>query len=146
MTNTKQYFTTQEAMEDVKNYLENGGNCYGCDLHNEVFNTDYYIIGTYEAKKALEQYGTFEAIEAIKTYEEDNFGELYTDLSDPEKVANMLYYIIGYEAMEELNDILDEDWNNEISDETRQSVIAYIRVLKDVVDQLNSYRNENYPQ
>lgn len=131
---TKQYFTKQEAMEDIKHYLENGGDCYGADLHHEVFNTGYYIYGygTYEAEKALEQYGTFPAIREIQKYEKDNFGEIYTNLSDPKKVANMLYYIVGDNAMGELNELLDEDWNDEISDETRQSVIAYI--------------NENYPQ
>lgn len=98
---TKKYFTKKEALEDIENTLEyyNG---YYSDLHNEVFNTDYYIIGTYEAEKALDQYGTFEAIRKIQEYEKDNFGEVFTDLSDPEKVANVLYYIIGDEATQEL--------------------------------------------
>lgn len=126
MTNTKQYFTTQEAMEDVRNYLENGGDCYGSDLHNEVFNTDYYIIGTYEAKKALEQYGTFEAIEEIQTYEKNNFGELYTDLSNPENVANMLYYLVGESAVNELNHLLNDEWDSELSEETCLEIIGYI--------------------
>jgi len=64
------------------------------DLHNEIFNTDYYIIGTYEAKKWLGAFA-FEAIEKIQEYENDNFGEVSTDLSDPEQVVNMYVYIIG---------------------------------------------------
>ena len=43
-------------------------------IHNEIFNTDYYIIGTYEAKKWLGDQA-FDVIGIIKEYEEDNFGE-----------------------------------------------------------------------
>ena len=66
---------------------------YYCDLYNEVFNTDYYIIGTYHPK-ALKN-TTFQAIERVQTYEKENFGELYTDSSDPEKVINMLFTSSG---------------------------------------------------
>ena len=68
------------------------------ELHNEAFNTDYYIIGTYEAKQWLSN-KVFDIIEFIKEYEEFNFGELYTDLSNPEKVVNMYAYIIGEEIV-----------------------------------------------
>ena len=64
------------------------------DLHYHSFNTDYYIIGTYEAKKWLGDQ-VFEVIEIIKQYENDNFGEVSTDFSDPEKVVNMYVYIVG---------------------------------------------------
>ena len=68
------------------------------ELHNEAFNTDYYIIGTYKAKQWLSD-KVFDVIELIKEYEEMNFGELYTDLSNPEKVVNMYVYIIGEEIV-----------------------------------------------
>jgi len=68
------------------------------DLHHHCFNTDYYIIGTYQAKKWLGE-NVFEIIEEIKTYEKDNFGEVNTDFSDPEKVVNMYAYIIGEEIV-----------------------------------------------
>tara|TARA_R100000544_G_scaffold36502_2_gene24955 strand:- start:387 stop:704 length:318 start_codon:yes stop_codon:yes gene_type:complete len=68
------------------------------DLHHEIFNTDYYIIGTYQAKKWLSDM-SFDVINYIKDYEQMNFGEVYTDLSDPEKVVNMYTYIIGEEIV-----------------------------------------------
>ena len=101
MENTQTYFTKKEALEDIKEALESY-NGYYCDLHNDVFNTNYYIFGTYKAEKALEQYGVFNAIRKIQEYENDNFGEVFTDLSDPKKIANMLYYIIGEEAIQDL--------------------------------------------
>ena len=37
----------------------------------------------------------FDVIGEIKEYEESEFGEPYTDLSDVEKVVNMYVYILG---------------------------------------------------
>ena len=70
------------------------------DLHHHCFNLDYYIIGTYEAKKWLGDQ-VFNIIEIIKEYEQFNFGEINTDFSEPEKVVNMYVYIIGEEIVAE---------------------------------------------
>ena len=35
----------------------------------------------------------------IKEYEEDNFGEVTTELDNPEKVVNMYVYILGEDIM-----------------------------------------------
>jgi hypothetical protein len=68
------------------------------DLHNEIFNTDYYIIGNYEATQWLGDQ-VFAIIGTIKEYEEDNFGEVTTDLTSPEKIVNMYVYIVGEELI-----------------------------------------------
>lgn len=139
MTNEKQYFTVNEALEDILHELEHGYDGHLCDLHHEVFNTDYYIIGTNQAKQALTQYGVFEALEEIQEYENDHFGKVLTDLSNPEHVANMLYYLKGNEAMDaiqESNNKFDEEWNNELNEETRQSLIITIKGLLEQFDSL----------
>jgi hypothetical protein len=64
------------------------------ELHHNAFNQDYYIIGTYQAKKWCED-EVFNIIEIIKDYESFNFGEVNTDFSSPERVVNMYTYIIG---------------------------------------------------
>ena len=71
------------------------------ELHQELFNTDYYITGTYEAKKWLAD-KVFDVIDYIKEYEDDNFGESLTDCSNPEKLVNMFVYIRGEELLEEI--------------------------------------------
>ena len=129
MTNHKEQEMREQAREEIIEALENGYTGYYCDLHNEVFNTDYYIIGTYEAKKALEEYGVFDVIEKVQTYEKDNFGEIYTDLSDPEKLVNMLYYIIGEEVLYEMMDgieVWEENWNNRADEETNAEILKAI--------------------
>lgn len=121
----KQYFTEKEAMLDIKEALENGYE--GClyDLHNEVFNQDYYIIGTADAETALEEFGVFDAIRKVEEYELNQFGAIHTKLSEPEKVANMLYYIIGEEAIQKLADeagIIDY----EVDEEDTKQLITLI--------------------
>jgi len=82
-------------MEGYSNLVRDG------DLHNEIFNTDYYIIGTYEAKQWLSD-KVFDVIEYIQDYEMENFGEVHTDFTSPEKVVNMYVYIIGEEILYEV--------------------------------------------
>lgn len=123
----------EEARDAIIEALENGFTGYYCDLHNEVFNTDYYIIGTYRAKEALKDYDVFEALDKVQAYEKDNFGELYTDLNDPEKLINMLYYIIGEEVLYEMMtgiEVWDDNWNNQADEETNAAILAAI--LKEV--------------
>ena len=119
-----------EAREAIIEMLEGGyTGCY-CDLHNEVFNTDYYIIGTYEAKQQLESIGVFEAIDKVQTYEKDNFGEVTTDLSNPEKLINVLYYIIGEEELSEMMEDIEEfqdNWNNVADDETNKIIVEKVK-------------------
>ena len=64
------------------------------DIHHQLFNEDYYIIGTYKAKQWLGE-KVWDVIDEIQKYEKDNFGESHTDLSNPEKVVNMYVYIVG---------------------------------------------------
>lgn len=121
----------QEAIEDIIDALENGYSGYYCDLHNEVFNTDYYIIGTHAAKEALREYDVFEAIELVQDYEKDAFGEVYTDLSNPEKLINMVYYIIGDEVIGDMYEIeaFNDNWNNIADDETNAIIIEAMREM-----------------
>ncbi len=120
----------KEAREAIIETLKNGYSGYYCDLHNEVFNTDYYIVGVDEAKEVLKEYDVFEAIEKVQEYEEDNFGTVYTDLSDPERLVNMLYYIIGEEVLYEMMEDVDEfhdNWDNQADEETNAKILEAIK-------------------
>lgn len=120
-----------DAVNAIIDCLECGYDGYYCDLHNEVFNKDYYVTGTAEAKNILgEGENIFNAIGRIYTYERDTFGEVFTDLSDPIKIVNMLFYIIGEEIMYnngEFSKILDEHWDEYADEETN---IELVKTLK----------------
>jgi len=86
------------AIDGMNNITES--NTYGCDLHSALFNTDYFIIGYYDAEQWLiNNVGIFQAIETIREYENNTFGEVTTDFSSSEKVVNMYSYIIGEEIL-----------------------------------------------
>ena len=77
------------------------------ELHFKCFNEDYFMVGYYESEKWLKknwEYGIFDAIQTVKEYEEDNFGDFKTEVNS-ECICNMLTYIIG----EEIIYSLDED-------------------------------------
>jgi len=131
MYNAKHEEMRKEAINDIIERLEGGYDGYYCDLHNEVFNTDYYIIGTYQAKEALKEYDVFEALELVQTYEKEQFGEVYTELSNPEKLINMLYYIIGDEVIGEMYEIeeFNDMWNDEADEETNKAIIEKMKEM-----------------
>ena len=91
-----------ERVKELKEYSKDEYNTLVRDgeLHNEIFNTDYYIIGTYEAKQWLGDQA-FDVIGIIQEYEKDNFGEVTTELDSPEKVVNMYVYIVGEDLINE---------------------------------------------
>ena len=126
MMNAKHDEMRREAIADIIDTLEGGYDGYYCDLHNEVFNTDYYIIGTWQAKEALNEYDVFDAIETVREYEESNFGEVYTDVANPEALVNMLYYIIGEEVISDMYDIaaFANNWNNAADEEPNAVIVS----------------------
>ena len=93
--------------QDVKDYLiQQLEDDIGIDndineLHHYLINEDYFIIGYYQARKWLEKESVFESIEKVKEYEQDNFGEVSTDFSNEEKLANMLAYVLADEILNE---------------------------------------------
>ena len=131
MYNKKHNEMKAEAIEAIMEALEDGYSGYYCDLHNEVFNTDWYIIGTEMAKDALREYDVFDAIELVQEYEKFNFGEVYTELHNPEKLINMVYYIIGDEVIGEMNEIeeFSDNWNNLSDDETNEKILEAMRKM-----------------
>lgn len=125
-----------DAVNAIIDCLECGYDGYYCDLHNEVFNKhnevfnkDYYVIGTAEAKNILGE-DVFDAIGKIYTYERNTFGKVLTNFSNPIKIANMLFYIIGEEIMYnngEFSKILDKHWDEYSDEETN---IELVKALK----------------
>ena len=101
----KEYF--EDFINENEEQIKEDNNFYE-ELHHECFNTDYYIIGTYQAKKWLGD-EVFNIIDFIKEYENNNFGEVTTDFSDPEKIVNMYVYIIGEEIVYNYKEELEKE-------------------------------------
>ena len=118
--------------QDVKDYIidqlesDVGLDQHISDLHHYLLNEDYFIIGYYQAEQWLKKDNgsVFEAIETIKDYEQSNFGQISTDLSSSENVANMLAYILGEEILYN-NDTynLFTRFSNEYLDEDKRDLL-----------------------
>ena len=103
---------------------------YYCDLHDHVFNEDYHYCYTSEAEDDLNAIGVFDVIGVIVEYEKGEFGEVNTDFTNPCAVANMLYYIVGYELLYDLFDgceLWDEVWNDEATEETNKALVQWLK-------------------
>ena len=118
--------------EDVKQYIidqlksDVGLDQNINDLHHCLLNEDYFIIGYYQAEQWLKKDNSsvFEAIETIREYEQSNFGQVSTDLSSSENVANMLAFILGEEILYNNNTYnLFNKFHNEYLDEDKRDLL-----------------------
>lgn len=98
---------------------------YASELHHYCFNEDYFKIGRYHANKWIGIHA-FSVIEVIQKYEQDNFGEVTTDLGDPEKVANMIAYVVGEEILNECK-TLQAKWDGSLNKEDLEQIIKEIK-------------------
>jgi len=121
----------QELKEDVKEYIiqqltdDVGLDQHISNLHHYLLNESYFIIGYYQAEQWLKKDSIFNAIEIIKNYENDNFGQVSTDLSSSESVANMLAYILGEEILFENNTYqLFTKFHNEYLDQDKRDLLV----------------------
>ncbi len=97
------------------------------ELHHNLFNTDYYIVGYYQAEEWLKKHtGVFNAIGEIQEYERENFGEINTIMDSAEAVCNMIVYIYGEELLGELDAVTDNH-NEELTAELIKEIQEEIK-------------------
>ena len=70
------------------------------ELHQELFNTNYYLIGYYKCEQWLKHHevNIFDGISFVQEWEKDNFGEC-KQYTNAEELVNMIVYIIGEEIL-----------------------------------------------
>lgn len=131
-------FNRDTMLSTIKEALENGSRTLE-SIQTETTNNDLWIIGTYQAAEALGKFdtddmlytstnltGVFGAIEYVTYYETDQFGEVTTDLSDPEKLASMIAYINMDITLNDLSNELDLDWYDELGSQQVDKIKKYI--------------------
>jgi hypothetical protein len=131
-------FNYNTMLSTIADELENGSSSLE-DIQMNTTSNDLWIIGTYKASQALEEFseedqlyastnlnGVFGAIEYVKNYETEQFGTVNTDLIDPEKVANMVAYINIECVLNDLSDEFDIDIEEELTDQQADSIVNYI--------------------
>ena len=111
-----------KIFETVKSALVDGitrlDHPYASDLHSHLYNETQHYIYYANAKEATAELDVWECIGAVQKYEQDQFGEVYTPLSDACAVANMVVYIMGYELLDAIygdTDYFGTKWNDQLS-------------------------------
>lgn len=83
---------------EIKQYILDNIGCWegmqAEELHGNLFNKDYYIIWTDDAKKWLGQ-DVFECMELVKEFEEFQTGQVITNFVNTEQLTNTTAYILG---------------------------------------------------
>ena len=98
---------TQYAKDFIKERVEHDSSYMAkdiSDIHYEMFNEDYYIIGYHKAEEWLKKHdlNTFEAIRICNYHEEMECGTIYTKFDNAEKLVNVLVYWLGEEVLQEI--------------------------------------------
>lgn len=131
-------FNYNTMLSTIADELEKGSNSLE-DIQMNTTSNKLWITGTYKASQALEEFseedqlyastnlnGVFGAIEYVKNYETEQFGLVNTDLSDPEKVANMVAYINIECVLNDISDKFDIDIEEDLTDQQANSIVNYI--------------------
>ena len=107
--------------DEIKDMIMDYKDVYGCDLAYEMYNNDYYIIGTYEAKQFLKEY--FDDMTECLEQHEEEFGEQYPNITNPEKLATLLALFVAQDVLCE-SKTLDKCWNERLLEESDLKRIA----------------------
>ena len=120
-----------KIFETVKSALVDGitrlDRPYADDLHGYLYNETQHYIYYANAKEAVAEIDVWECIGVVQKYEKDQFGEVYTPLSDACRVANMVVYIMGYELMQAIygdTEYFGDKYDEQLSDDDLQDMLT----------------------
>ena len=105
--------------DEIKDMIMDYEDVYGCDLAHEMYNNDYYIIGTYKARQFLKKYFD-DMIECLEQYEEE-VGETYPDITNSEELATLLALSVAEDVLCE-SKTLDEYWDCRLTEENLEAI------------------------
>ena len=112
----KIFETVKSALVDCITSLDRP---YAGDLHASLYNETQHYIYYANAKEATAELDVWECIGVVQKYEKDQFGEVYTPLSDACRVVNMVVYILGEALLQAIygeTAYFDEKWDEQLSD------------------------------
>jgi len=109
---------------EIESMLADHKGTYICDLAYEMYNNDYYIIGTYQAKEFLKLYFD-DMFECLEEYQNE-FGEGYKEVTDAEKLTTLLVLQVAQDVLSEL-DTVSEFWNDTLEDENIETILSELK-------------------
>ena len=89
-----------KASEALREFLMDApADAYVSDVGEAVWGVRPYLMCA-EATDALTELGILEAASVVVRYEQETFGKVFTDLSNPTDVAAVVYKLLMYEAVD----------------------------------------------
>tara|TARA_B100000902_G_C27292601_1_gene908039 strand:+ start:718 stop:1068 length:351 start_codon:yes stop_codon:yes gene_type:complete len=116
MINEIQYYKYDQIKNELLDYIENNNLTLSealqdDDLHYKVYNSDYFVIGYYNAEQWLikeDRNYTFEVLGYVQEQEETALGSI-EKIDNAERLVNLYAYWIGYEVIAELQAEQEEE-------------------------------------
>jgi hypothetical protein len=116
MINKKEYYKYVEIQNKLLDYVEDNNLTLSealqdDDLHFKVYNSDYFIVGYYNAEQWLidnERNYTFDVLEYVQNQEEIADGTI-EKIDNAERLVNLYAYWLGYEVIAELQAEQEEE-------------------------------------
>tara|TARA_B100000900_G_scaffold291178_2_gene250014 strand:+ start:131 stop:481 length:351 start_codon:yes stop_codon:yes gene_type:complete len=116
MINEIQYYKYDQIKNELLDYIENNNLTLSealqdDDLHYKVYNSDYFVIGYYNAEQWLikeDRNYTFEVLGYVQEQEEKALGSI-EKIDNAERLVNLYAYWIGYEVIAELQAEQEEE-------------------------------------
>jgi len=116
MINEIEYYKYDEIKNELLDYVENNNLTLSealqdDDLHYKVYNSDYFIIGYYNAEQWLikdDRNYTFEVLGYVQEQEEIALGTI-EKIDNAERLVNLYAYWLGYEVIAELQAEQEEE-------------------------------------
>tara|TARA_R100000742_G_C4216364_1_gene41346 strand:- start:269 stop:619 length:351 start_codon:yes stop_codon:yes gene_type:complete len=116
MINEIGYYKYDEIKTELLDYVENNNLTLSKalqddDLHFNVYNSDYFIIGYYNAEQWLikdDRNYTFEVLGYVQEQEENELGTI-EKIDNAERLVNLYAYWLGYEVIAELQAEQEEE-------------------------------------
>ena len=113
----KIFETVKSALVDVLTTLDRPS---AGDLHTHLYSEPQHYIYYAHAKEAAAELDTWECIGVVQKYEQTQFGEVYTPLSDACRVVNMVVYILGEALLQAIygdTEYFADKWGEQLSDD-----------------------------
>ena len=116
MINEIEYYKYDEIKNELLDYVENNNLTLSealqdDDLHYKVYNSDYFVIGYYNAEQWLikdDRNYTFEVLGYVQEQEEIALGTI-EKIDNAERLVNLYAYWLGYEVIAELQAVQEEE-------------------------------------
>ena len=103
------------------------------DLHHNIFNTSFYVVGHYDAKQWLKIHDLdgLEVLNDVIEFEIDLFGEVggtrIKELTSYEKLVNAYWYWIGQEILNESECLANNSDKQFLTKEMADKIVAELK-------------------